>query len=244
MTLRQSGCTRPQSLHLDNKLWMRRFFSPHPRSRRLLVAGSVCWIISGLDLREPLHASRVDFGDAVLERGARNLILDLAIPQGSFKGDELPLLEGPGELREIPPGIDAVPLGAGSVGRVATLALRVFFMVVLLSLGSGFCLCRNGIAASICRTPPGEGGGSKVQGEGSPHPWRAGTAGTERAKRSGGLHKRSAEDWGSPCGARSGQSPLAGLFSLALRAAHELLSGRCGVSPQRGWRKCRDPLNE
>lgn len=114
--------------------------------------------------------------------------------------------------------------GLGSVGRVATLALTPLFMVALLSLGSGFCLCRNGIAASICRTPPGEGGGSKVQGEGSPHPWRAGAAGTKRAKRSGGLHKRSAEDWGSPCGARSGQSPLAGLFSLALRAAHGLIA--------------------
>lgn len=33
----------------------------------------------------------------------------------------------------------------------------------------------------------------------------------------------------APCGARSGQSPLAGLVSLALRAAHERFwGGRCG----------------
>jgi hypothetical protein len=32
-------------------------FSPHPRSRRLLVAGSVRGIISGLDLGEPLHGA-------------------------------------------------------------------------------------------------------------------------------------------------------------------------------------------
>jgi hypothetical protein len=70
-------------------------------SRRLLVAGSVCWIIIGLDLREPLHADGVDLRDPVLEGGALELIFDLAIPQGAFKGDELPLLERLGELREI-----------------------------------------------------------------------------------------------------------------------------------------------
>jgi len=53
----------------------------------------------------------MDLGDPVLERGALNLILDLAIPQCAFKGDELPLLERLGELREIPPGIDAMPFG-------------------------------------------------------------------------------------------------------------------------------------
>jgi hypothetical protein len=99
--------------HRDSKWWMRLSLSHPPESRRLLVAGSVCWIISGLDLREPLHAGGVDLCDPVLERGALNLILDLAIPQGAFKGDELPLLESLGELREIPPGIDAMPFGAG-----------------------------------------------------------------------------------------------------------------------------------
>jgi hypothetical protein len=87
-------------------------FSPHRRSRRLLVAGSVCWIIRGLDLREPLHAGGVDFGDPVFELGALDVFLNLAIPQSTFKGDELPLLEGFGELGEIAPGKDAVPFGA------------------------------------------------------------------------------------------------------------------------------------
>jgi hypothetical protein len=87
-------------------------------SRRLFVVGSVCWIISGLDLRESLHADGVDLRDPVLERGALNLILDLAIPQGAFKGDKLPLLESFGEVREIPPGIDAVPFGAGFRSRL------------------------------------------------------------------------------------------------------------------------------
>jgi hypothetical protein len=103
---------------------MRLSLSHPPESRRLFVAGSVCWIISGLDLREPLHADGVDLRDPVLERGALNLIFDLAIPQCAFKGDELPLLESLGELREIPPGKDAVPFGAGFV--VAFVVLPAF----------------------------------------------------------------------------------------------------------------------
>src|SRR5580698_3439764 len=118
-------------------------YSPHPPSRRLLVAGSVCWIISGLDLREPLQAGGMDLCDPVLERGA--LILYLAIPQGAFQGDELPLLESFGELREIPPGIDAMPFGAGFV--VAFVVLPAFLgcdveddvLAVVLS-GFGFCV--------------------------------------------------------------------------------------------------------
>ena len=51
----------------------------------------------------------------MLERRALDLILDLAIPQGAFKSDELPLLESLGELREIAPGKDAMPFGAGFV---------------------------------------------------------------------------------------------------------------------------------
>src|ERR1700688_5331394 len=72
-------------LYLDNELWMRLSLSHPPESRRLLVAGSVCWIISGLDLGEPLHAGGMDFGYAVFERSALNLIFDLAIPQSAFK---------------------------------------------------------------------------------------------------------------------------------------------------------------
>ena len=82
---------------------MMRLPKPHRRGFRtwLLFAGYVCWIISGPDLRKALHADGVDLRDAVLERGAFNLILDLTIPQGAFKGDELPLLERLGEPREI-----------------------------------------------------------------------------------------------------------------------------------------------
>jgi hypothetical protein len=47
-------------------------------------------IISGLDLREPLHADCVDLRDPVLESGAFNLIPYLAIAQGPFNRDELP----------------------------------------------------------------------------------------------------------------------------------------------------------
>ena len=124
---------------------MRLSLSHPPESRRLLVVGSVCWIISGLDLREPLHADGVDFRDPVLEPRALNLIFDLAIPQSTFKGDELPLLEGLGELREIPPGKDAMPLGAGFV--VAFVVLPAFLgcdveddvLFVVLS-DFGFCV--------------------------------------------------------------------------------------------------------
>jgi hypothetical protein len=48
--------------------------------------------------------------------------------------------------------------------------------------------------------------GSKAQGRGLPTLREGAEGGTERAERSGGLHKRSAEDWGSPCTAR-GQRP-------------------------------------
>src|SRR5258708_4371781 len=128
-------------------------FSPHPRSRRLLVAGSVCRIISGFYLGEPLHGDGVDLGDSVLECGALNLIFHLAIPQGAFKGDELPLLERLGELREIPPGINAMPFGAGFV--VAFVVLPAFLgcdveddvLFVVLS-GFGFCILAE--AADEC----------------------------------------------------------------------------------------------
>src|SRR5277367_4724499 len=103
------------------------FLSHPPESRRLLVAGSVCWIISGLDLGEPLHAGGMDFGYTVFERSALNLIFDLAIPQGAFKGDELPLLERLGELREIAPGKDTMPLGP---------CLVIAFVVLPALLGS------------------------------------------------------------------------------------------------------------
>jgi hypothetical protein len=63
----------------------------------------------------------VDFGYAVFERAALNLIFDFAIPQGAFESDELPLLEGLGELREIPPGKDAMSFGTGFVVALVVL---------------------------------------------------------------------------------------------------------------------------
>src|SRR5579859_857658 len=84
-----------------------------PKKRPLLLAGAVGRIVGGLDLREPLHADGVDLRDPVFEPSGLNLIFDLAIPQGPFECDELTLLERLGELREIAPGIDAVPFGTG-----------------------------------------------------------------------------------------------------------------------------------
>ena len=63
----------------------------------------------------------MNFSDAVLEACAVDIIFDLAIPECSFEGDELPFLEGLGELREIAPGIDAVPFGAGFVFALVVL---------------------------------------------------------------------------------------------------------------------------
>jgi hypothetical protein len=74
----------------------------HPR-RRLFVAGCVCWIISGLDLGEPLEAGGMDLSDPVLERRSLDVVFHVAILESSFGGYELPFLESFGELGEIPP---------------------------------------------------------------------------------------------------------------------------------------------
>jgi hypothetical protein len=52
--------------------------------------------------------------------------------------------------------------------------------------------------------PLAKAGGSKCKAEGYPHPWNE----VERAERSGGLHKRSAEDWGDGLRAREGGAIL------------------------------------
>src|SRR5580704_4373951 len=123
---------------------MKLSLSHPPGTRRLLVTGSVCWIIRGLDLGEPLHAGGMDFGYAVFERSALNLVFALAIPQSAFKSDELPLLERFGELREIPPGIDAMPFGP--VFGVTFVVLPAFLGCdveddVLAAVLSGFGFC-------------------------------------------------------------------------------------------------------
>ncbi len=85
-----------------------------------------------------------DLGDPVPEGGPVDIILYLAISENAFQSDELPFLESLGELREIPPGIDAMPFGAAFV--VTFVALPAFLscdveddvLFVVLS-GFGFC---------------------------------------------------------------------------------------------------------
>jgi hypothetical protein len=95
-----------------------------PTRAELFLFSRVCRIVRGLDLREPLHAGGVNLGDPALEGCAPHFVLDVAIPEGAFKGDELPLLESVGELRENSPGKDAMPLGAGFV--IAFVVLQAF----------------------------------------------------------------------------------------------------------------------
>jgi hypothetical protein len=74
-------------------------------------------------------------------------------------------------------------------------------------------------------------GGSKCKGSGISHPWNEAIAGVERAERSGGLHKRSAEAWGNSLRARGAELPLGafipglllvdGLQNLIYHALHE-----------------------
>ena len=84
--------------------------------------------------------------------------------------------------------------------------------------------------------------GGKAQGRGITHPWSGSKAGAERTKRSGGLHKRSAEDCGKPLrraraapSARSGFLMRArqrtGIVRVALRQeqAAEVGSGECAA---------------
>ena len=87
----------------------------------------------------------MDLGDAVFEACALDLVCELAIPKRSFERDELPFLESPGELREIFPGVDAVPFGAGLVLALVVLPAflggKVEDDVLAVFLGSlGLCL--------------------------------------------------------------------------------------------------------
>ena len=102
---------------LHSTLLVRRWMSrqAHPPSPDLFLVGPVCGIVGGFDFRETLHAGGVDVGDAVFAACALDIVCDLAIPKRAFEGDELPSLEGPGELREIAPGVDPMPFGAGLV---------------------------------------------------------------------------------------------------------------------------------
>jgi hypothetical protein len=87
----------------------------------------------------------MDLCDPVLEGRALDVVFHVAILESSFEGNELTFLESFGELREIPPGIDPVPFGAGLV--FALIVLPAFLggdveddeLTVILS-GFGFCI--------------------------------------------------------------------------------------------------------
>ena len=59
-------------------------------------------------------------------------------------------------------------------------------------------------------------GGSPTLGEGA-------AGGTERAKRSGGLHKRSAEDWGDPLRRAIGAAPLSVLSTSVTKQTGDMV---------------------
>ncbi len=93
----------------------------------LLLIRSVGWIVGRFNFRKPLHARSVDLSDGVPERLTLDLLHDRAVLDLPLQADELPLLEGLGEVREIAPGVDAVPFGGGFV----------FALVVLAALAGG-----------------------------------------------------------------------------------------------------------
>jgi hypothetical protein len=63
----------------------------------------------------------MNLSDPVFECDAFDLILDFAIPENAFQGDELAFLESLGELREIAPGIDAMPFSTVFVDALVVL---------------------------------------------------------------------------------------------------------------------------
>ena len=71
----------------------------------------------------------MDLCDPMFEGRSLDVIFDVAILESSFEGDELPFLEGFGKLREIPPGIDAVPFGAGLIFALVVLPVLLGAML-------------------------------------------------------------------------------------------------------------------
>ena len=78
-------------------------------------------------------------------------------------------------------------------------------------------------------------GVASVKGRGISHPWNGAVAGVERAQRSGGLHKRSAEDWGDPLTRAIGAEPLSEVcLRIARASARKIYWGeRCGKAKRR-----------
>ena len=87
----------------------------------------------------------MNLGGPVLKGCALDVVSNLAVAQSVFESDELALLESLREFREIAPGIDEVPFGAGFV--IAFVVLPAFLSrdveynelaVVLSGLASAF----------------------------------------------------------------------------------------------------------
>jgi hypothetical protein len=60
-------------------------------------------------------------------------------------------------------------------------------------------------------------------GRGISHPRSGSEAGAERAERSGGLHKRSAEDWGNPLCRAIGAEPLSVLSTSVTKQTGDIV---------------------
>ena len=79
-------------------------------------------------------------------------------------------------------------------------------------------------------------GGSKRKGRGISHPWKLSEVGVERAARSEGLHKRSAEAWGNPLRARGAELADQGVIPI------EVVTDTGSKAPSEG-RKTRGRVN-
>src|SRR5271170_2003339 len=92
--------------------------------------------------------------------------------------------------------------------------------LLMVSLLCG-CFCSSCRAWHVptCRTPPGEGGGSKCKERGITHPWSA----AERAK---GCTSEARKPGETPC-AREGRHPLA-RFGYRIRARERTRTNRVG----------------
>jgi hypothetical protein len=81
-------------------------------------------------------------------------------------------------------------------------------------MNCGACLCNHQVPH--LRT-------ARRNGEGYPHPWNESKARVEKAERSEGLHKRSAEDWGYRLRRAKRAEPLNEIGSLiGEQSAHDL----------------------